>query len=212
MGDTATAAADRPRLGPGFADPVMDAQTVFRAALTAMSEPGRILAVPSTIHPPAGLPRAAVALLLTLVDFETPLWLPPALSAAAVGGYLRFHTGAPTAADPMAAQFAAVDWTGPNLIHQRVPLAAFNAGDERYPDKSATLIVCVAGLDGGTLRVRLSGPGIDGARSVAPAGLDQGFWAEVQANHAGYPLGIDLILAAGDAMMALPRSTRVEIG
>ena len=38
--------------------------------------------------------RAAAAALLTLADFETPLWIAPSLAGTEVAAYLKFHTGA----------------------------------------------------------------------------------------------------------------------
>ena len=40
-------------------------------------------------------------------------------------------------------------------------------------------------------------------------GFAPSFWREVAANHARYPLGVDLLLVAGRDVMALPRSTAI---
>jgi alpha-D-ribose 1-methylphosphonate 5-triphosphate synthase subunit PhnH len=55
----------------------------------------------------------------------------------------------------------------------------------------------------------LEGPGIDGRRTLAVAGLDARFTALLDANRATAPLGLDVILTAGDALAALPRSVRL---
>ena len=60
-------------LSPGFADPVGAAQTTFRAVLGAMAEPGRILDVAVDLTPPRPLGRAAAAVVLSLLDDDTPL-------------------------------------------------------------------------------------------------------------------------------------------
>ena len=62
------------RLDAGFADPVHDAQTCFRAVLDAMSHPGRITSVSGVTAPPP-LNNAAGAVLLTLVARSIPLMI-----------------------------------------------------------------------------------------------------------------------------------------
>jgi hypothetical protein len=66
-------------LRQGFDDPVGGAQSTFRTALMALSHPGSVL----RLNPQAtrggtapGLSIAMSALLLTLVDSDTPVWLP----------------------------------------------------------------------------------------------------------------------------------------
>ena len=77
---------------PGFADPVGEAQATFRAVLDAMSRPGRLHHVGEHLTAPAPLDSATAAVLLTLIDNETPLWLDGAATAAR--DWLAFHCGA----------------------------------------------------------------------------------------------------------------------
>ena len=73
---------------PGFAEPVADAQTTFRAVLDAMARPGTIHQVGANLSPPAPLDPATAAVLLTLADNETPLWLDErATKAAGMAGF-----------------------------------------------------------------------------------------------------------------------------
>jgi alpha-D-ribose 1-methylphosphonate 5-triphosphate synthase subunit PhnH len=186
---------------PGFADPVADAQATFRAVLDAMARPGRLHIVGDKVQPPAPLAGATAALLLTLVDAETPLWLAPDLAAAR--DWIVFHTGAPITGDAGRAAFAAA-----TLLPD---LASFSAGSDEAPEDSATLIIQVAGFGSGQ-RLRLAGPGLRGAATLDVAGLPANFAAVWADNHALYPRGIDLLLVAGPALVALPRSLSVEAG
>ena len=191
-------------VGIGFADPVLDSQRVFRAVLDALAHPGRVLTLSTPETPPAPLGIASAGVCLTLLDFETPLWLDRAAATAPVQDYLRFHCGVPLVEAPADARFALIaDAT------TLPPLSAFDAGTDERPDRSATLIVQVGGLASGSGR-RLSGPGIDGQARLQVNGAPPGFWNAVRTNAAGFPRGVDLFLCAGDRIAALPRTTRVE--
>ena len=194
------------QIGRGFADPVRASQACFRHILDAMAEPGSTHTLAAEIEAPGGLSTATAVVLLTLVDFESPVWLAPGIGNAAAA-YLRFHTGARVVDAPSEAYFAVID------ADKAAPgLAAFNPGDDRYPDRSATVIVQCRALSGGT-PVTLAGPGIRSSRVVAPSGLWPTFWPEfwqeVAANNARYPLGLDLMFAADRQIMGLPRSCRI---
>ncbi len=185
-------------LSPGFADPVGDAQSCFRAVLDAMACPGRAHEVQGVAAPPS-LCNAAGAVLLTLVDHETRLWLDPALQAAR--GWVTFHTGAP--AEPALSQAMFV-------VAASLPdLTAMPTGTDEIPEASATVILQVRSLSSGA-RFELSGPGLRTPATLAVDGLPADFaalWAE---NHALFPRGVDLILCAGNHLAALPRSVNVE--
>ena len=71
-------------------------------------------------------------------------------------------------------------------------------------------MIQVAALVGGR-SVTLSGPGIKDRAAIAPTGLSDGFWEQVQANNARFQFGVDILLVAGGLITALPRSTRVTI-
>lgn len=191
-------------IAAGFSDPVFHSQAAFRALLAALSEPGTRHEVARETPAPSGLDGAAATALLTLADYETPIWLSPALRDGPAGAWLRFHCGAALVEETAAASFAVIDGA-----QASPPLAAFNPGQDQFPDRSTTVIVACAALDGGP-EVTLSGPGIDGRRLIAPRGLRPGFWTEVAANADLYPLGVDLILSCGDALIGLPRSTHIE--
>ena len=67
---------------PGFAEPVGEAQATFRAVLDAMARPGKLHQAGERLAAPVPLDPATAALLLTLADNETPLWLDAVAVAA----------------------------------------------------------------------------------------------------------------------------------
>jgi alpha-D-ribose 1-methylphosphonate 5-triphosphate synthase subunit PhnH len=190
---------------PGFSDPVLASQAVFRAVMEAMARPGQITELGVSIAPPAPLGIAAAALALTLLDFETAVWLDPTLAVAPeVDGWLKFHTGAPRATDPAAAAFA--------FIAEPAAMPGFDAfglGSVEYPDGSTTLVLEVETLTEGDA-FHLSGPGIKGSRSLAAAPLPADFAARMAENRARFPRGVDLVLTCGRRLAALPRSVHLS--
>ncbi len=187
-------------LSAGFTDPVGDAQRCFRAVLDAMAHPGRVHAVPPPDVPPPLAP-AAGAVLLTLVDHETPLWLEPTLDGARA--WIGFHAGAPIVGDPGQAAFV--------LAAALPALEGLCPGTHETPETSATVILQVAALDRGRAW-RLSGPGLRAPASLSVDGLPADFAAMWRANRALYPCGVDLILCCGDRVAALPRTVSIEEG
>ncbi len=188
-----------------FADPTFESQAAFRRIMRALSVPGTIPTCGKALTPPAPLARAAAAALLTLADFETPLWIAPSFPAA-VSDYLAFHSGAPRAAAPDKAAFALVD-----LAVDGLDLARFAQGTAEYPDRSTTIVAQASTLDAGP-RLRLNGPGIEGEATLAVSPLPNDFVAQWAANRAGFPLGADLIFVADARLVALPRSTTIAEG
>lgn len=200
-----SAALDLDKIRPAFADPVRESQLAFRRIMDAVARPGTRADFGLATTPPAGLGVAAATLALTLFDFETPVWLDPALRGGEVETWVRFHCGCPLTTDAAQAAFAIV-----TDIAAAPPLAAFNLGDAKYPDRSTTLILQVEGLDGGEA-VALSGPGIRDQAMVAPRGLPADFWGQMQENNAKFQFGVDVLLASGGAMIAVPRSSQIHI-
>jgi len=196
-------AAAAPGLVPGFDDPVNDAQQTFRAALEAFAHPGRVQTAGAACGVPEGLSAAMAALLLTLADSDTPVWMPAAVPAAA-RAFLRFHCGCPLVDDPAAAVFVAVP-----AGHAAPALSACAQGNPAYPDRSATLLLDVASLEAGEA-LSLSGPGIAHRQALQATGLPDSLRAQWRANHARFPLGVDLMLTSGARFCALPRTTRME--
>jgi alpha-D-ribose 1-methylphosphonate 5-triphosphate synthase subunit PhnH len=194
-----------PEVNRGFSAPAIDAQATFRAIMMAMAEPGTIHELVRPDGLCAGFSPAMTATALTLADFETVIWLQP-VAAPHAAPYLRFHTGAPITAVPAEATFAFVtDAT-------RLPrLATFSQGTLEYPDTSTTIVIDAAGIEAGR-GFHLSGPGISGKRRIEIPALPDMVIADLTANRALFPCGVDLIFCHGTRITALPRSTRIEQG
>lgn len=200
-------AEDLLALGPGFADPVFDSQAVFRAALTALSHPGRAMLMPTAAQPPAPASAAAAMLLLGLLDSTCEVWLSASLRSSTVAAWLRFHTGCRWANAPEGARFL---WCGAS--DELPPLQEFWAGTEEAPEDSATCVIEVAGFGAAAAAkaVSLSGPGITNSVRLEVNGLPKGFWSQWQRNHEQFPRGVDVFLASTSEIVGLPRSCRLE--
>ena len=88
-------------------------------------------------------------------------------------------------------------------------LNALSAGSAVAPETSATLIVQVSGLSGGRM-LRLTGAGIAEERMIAPQ-LPECLIHELTERPHPFPLGVDLILTCGERLLAIPRTTQVEV-
>jgi len=187
-------------VGRGFSNLVLDAQSSFREILWAMARPGEIRRFDAAIEAPVGLDPASAVLLLTLADGDTTVWLPELLRDGEAGSYVRFHCGAPLATEPSEASLAVLD-----SRREEPTLLDFHHGVDCYPDRSATVVIQIDQLRNGA-PVRLTGPGIRGERDISPIGLPERFWDVWARNHAGFPLGVDVILASGRSILGLPRS------
>jgi alpha-D-ribose 1-methylphosphonate 5-triphosphate synthase subunit PhnH len=188
------------RLAAGFAEPVLAAQSTFRCIMDAIARPGRIQDLLEAVAPPRPLSRGAGAVALTLFDHDTPVWLDAPLAVANVTDWLRFHTRAPIVSEPRRAAFAIL-----SDPQRAPPFASFAPGTPDYPDRSATLILQVDTLEGGRPLV-FSGPGIKGRTTLRAAPLPSDIAAQLSANRALFPRGIDLLLVTDGAVAALPRS------
>lgn len=191
-------------LETAFMLPVQDAQHSFRRLLKAMSEPGVIVALHQLKHGWQPLNIATTSVLLTLTDNDTPVWLSTALSNDIVNQSLRFHTNAPLVDMPEQAAFAVADG---EISHAQ--LNALATGSAVAPETSATLVVQVPSLSGGRM-LRLTGAGIAEERMIAPQ-LPDCLIHELTERPHPFPLGIDLILTCGERLLAVPRTTHVEV-
>ena len=191
-------------LPPGFADKVLSAQSTFRSVMDAMARPGSVQRIVPGAGAPGAMMRGTAAIALTLFDHDTPLWLDARMAESSdVLKWLKFHTGAPVVQDSSIASFALIGDGGALPALER-----FALGTSEYPDRSTTLILQVESLESGR-SFELRGPGIDGTAmlnaSVEPVDL----FERLHLNEPLFPRGIDVVLVADDAVVAIPRTTRV---
>jgi alpha-D-ribose 1-methylphosphonate 5-triphosphate synthase subunit PhnH len=191
-------------LQPGFIDPVTGAQSCFRSVLDALARPGSIHAAGDGLTPPAPLAPATAAVLLTLLDYDTPVWLDSGVAAAQP--WIGFHCGAPVVPCMDAGRFAVALSLPPLSLP---PLGSLPCGTHEAPEDAATLILQVSGFGRGS-SYRLMGPGLRAPVVLQVDGLPADFASVWQANHALYPCGVDLVLCAGTSLAALPRSVAVQ--
>jgi alpha-D-ribose 1-methylphosphonate 5-triphosphate synthase subunit PhnH len=190
-------------LPAGFADKVLSTQSTFRSVMDAMSRPGSVQRISADAGTPAPMMPAAAAIALTLFDHDTPVWLDGAMSATPdVAKWLKFHTSAPVIADPTASSFAVV-----GDAHNLPPLDRFALGSNEYPDRSTTLILQVDSLTSGTA-FELTGPGINGT-AMLHATIGSNLFERLAINAELFPRGIDVVLVHDDALVAIPRTTRL---
>jgi alpha-D-ribose 1-methylphosphonate 5-triphosphate synthase subunit PhnH len=191
-------------LPAGFADKVLSAQSTFRSVMDAMARPGSVQRIEAAAGTPAAMMRGTAAIALTLFDHDTPIWLDPTMSETSdIAKWLKFHTSAPVIADSSICSFALIGdaATLPDLDR-------FSFGSNEYPDRSTTLILQVASLTKGAT-YELRGPGIDGTAVLRAAIEPSDLFERLAINAALFPRGIDVVLVHDDAIVAIPRTTRL---
>jgi len=189
----------------GFDNAAFDSSRIFRYALDAMSRPGKIVDIDIPLPSPEGLNSATTAVLLTLADMDTPIWLSPEIKTIQAETHIRFHTGCEITENPERATFAIAPANGDLSF-----LASLPAGNPEMPHLSTTLILLVDGFEGQT-PLQLTGPGIQTTTSLSPTPVSAEFYPWAQANQRLFPCGVDTFFAASSSLAALPRSTRMEV-
>ncbi|HER25883.1 MAG TPA: phosphonate C-P lyase system protein PhnH [Rhodospirillales bacterium] len=194
-----------PLLIEAFKDKVPNATDTYRTVLDAMSRPARVRPLPVITGTPDGLRAGSVAVLLTLADTDTPVWLAPECDTAIAREYLRFHVGCPITGTPSQAAFAVMTTRSDSTALEAMPL-----GTAEYPDRSATIIVESDDLIGNT-GPRFTGPGIEHYRRFEIAETPDDLWPRIADNSLLFPRGLDWIFVSSTHIAALPRSTKVEM-
>jgi alpha-D-ribose 1-methylphosphonate 5-triphosphate synthase subunit PhnH len=169
-------------------------QQNYRALLQAMSRPG--MRVNMLREPTA---RSATAVLATLLDAEVSLADPEGLLEEGVRPMLQANNCEPEVADYILCSGRKPPGFQPRL------------GTLPSPEKSATLLVLVDSLIGGDMTLHLSGPGVEEKTQCSIAGLDIEWLTRRAGWVSAFPLGADLLLVDDTAVIALPRTTKVEV-
>lgn len=187
----------------GFSDPVMNSQSVFRKVLDAISYPGRITWLGTSIEFPGPLNLASASILLTLVDYNTSVWT-DVKDSPELFSWLSFHCGSDITGETSKSLFALI--TDPEQIPD---LTSFNLGSAQKPDVSATLIIQAKGL-GWKNGFKLTGPGIQRSIGLQVEGIPDQFWEQRRTMQKLFPRGLDIFFTCGDSLVALPRTTVIS--
>lgn len=191
-------------LPAGFADKVLSAQSTFRSVMDAIARPGTVQQVVASVGAPGPMMPGAAAIALTLFDHDTPIWLDARMSETPeVARWLKFHSGAPVVEDPSVCSFALIG-NGSALPD----LSRFSFGSNEYPDRSTTLLLQVDSLTHGSA-FELRGPGINGAVTLRAMIEPADLFEQLAVNEMLFPRGIEVVLVSGEAIVAIPRTTRL---
>ncbi len=196
------------QISNGFSQPVQHAQQCFRQILKALSEPGTKV----TLAHHAGfapLNAAASQILLSLGDPNTGIFLSPSLASAEFSDIssawqnLAFHNGIkPSTAEQ--ADFVVIE------RNSKLALSQFKAGNEQSPENSATVIVQSNGFNCGP-RLRLSGPGIPYSHELQLGELGENLLNYLLKPAHNFPLGLDFMFCHQDSLIAISRTTQLEL-
>lgn len=203
-------------------DRYLIAQGTFRILLQGMSRPGRVYALPAekakctaedTQSGDSGINRrhlsaSMIAVLQTLLDHEVTFCI-AGHGEERLRKDITGYTGS-RAVNVEEADFVVVpsgDSGGAILDVKR--------GSLEYPDTGATVIHSVKSLsvsDNGGSGVILKGPGIEGEISPFISGINRNELLHLSEINSWFPLGVDTIfIDAGNRIMCIPRSTRIEV-
>ncbi len=191
-------------ISKGFSNEVFDSQKVFRKLMLSMAYPGTISTTAIDLPCPDRLFRATGALLLTLLDFETPLWADLDPDSQEIR-WLHFHTGAELTTEITRAGFTLF-----TDCEQLLDPGRLNPGTVESPDISTTLIIQTHGVTPGR-RLRVTGPGIEAEIFIQIDGIQETFWEKRSIVNQAYPAGIDMIFVHEDRFAAFPRTSEIEV-
>ncbi|MEM9474244.1 MAG: phosphonate C-P lyase system protein PhnH [Pseudomonadota bacterium] len=175
----------QPLASPSPSPAELRSNAAFEALLWALSRPGQLRAL-----------GGEGAIVEALIDRECTVY---ATDPAVARGAERLGAALVGAGE--------ADYVFAGALPSTALLGELKQGSDLHPEGGATLILAAGFMAGD--RLRLSGPGVDGALSVTVGGVPAGFWAR-RTQLMRYPMGFDIFLCDGAQVMGVPRSTAVE--
>jgi alpha-D-ribose 1-methylphosphonate 5-triphosphate synthase subunit PhnH len=184
-------------------------QRAFSALLDTLARPGSIASL-TDVGLPDAVPPVFV-LPLALADVEVSVAVPDSTT------WERFLVDVTGARLASADRASMVVYLAPP---DRDAVLGLRRGTDEAPEGGARVAIAVDRLrphgtgtaDTDEIVVELSGPGVDGARRMAVAGLPATVLDAVATANRGFPSGIDTWLVARDgSIAAISRSTRLAL-
>jgi alpha-D-ribose 1-methylphosphonate 5-triphosphate synthase subunit PhnH len=195
---------------------VLDGQKHYRTLLQSIARPGTIGQLDDvSLDVPLPLNRASALIALTLFSGDISFYLAPgnATDTEAATEFIRRETAARPGSAGQADFLIFADAGRVEELRQA------NVGSLSYPDLGATAVVQVAAVSPapmpGSLRLTLSGPGIEFETVVFVSGLAEALLESRQAKNREFPQGVDVFLtcdsmSVGPCVLALARTTHVQ--
>ena len=159
----------------------------YDALMWALSRPGEVRVLP---EPGMGSIIAALLDRECRVHVQEPELMPAVLNTGAI-----------------IAELGEADHVLMGRAFAPAMLADLAMGSDLYPDEGASVFLPARIGQGQALR--LSGPGIEGSVECR-IDLPPETWT-IRARAMRYPMGFELFLVDGDRVLALPRSTSIEV-
>lgn len=191
---------------------VFDGQKHYRTLLQCTARPGTIGQLDDAkVEVPSQLNRATALLALALFSGDITFWINE--GAAAAANFIQRETNAMTAPADKADFLVFTD------IDRIEELLQAKQGTLSFPDLGASAVLQVQAISPAplaeSLRLRLTGPGIETETVVFVLGASEAFFETLRERNAEFPIGVDTFLtcdslSAGPCVMALPRTTRVH--
>ena len=166
-------------------------QQAFRQLMTAFSYPGRVVAL-TTQH------NAPMLVLATLLDAGCQLADPQHQLSADDLRRLGVRSGRVESSDFI--------WTVGTELLETAPCL----GTLENPEQGSTILIRVTSLNAGS-PLRLTGPGIADEQIVCVDGIDPQWWQQRAIWNRYFPMGVDIMLLTEQAVVALPRTTHIQV-